>query len=139
MTDTPDGTMPDIQLDPAALYHEEVFTDRKMGTLRRLTPIKPDGSADPARKIVYMGESQLLTSVGALPLNFEIPASSLEEAAREYGAAVRRAFAEAMEELAELRRRASSSLIIPKAGAGPLGPGSLGPGGLPGGGRLKFP
>jgi hypothetical protein len=144
MTDTPEGKMPEMKMDPAALYHEEIFTDRKMGTIRRLTPVKPDGSPDPARKVVYIGESQLLTSVGALPLNFEIAASSLDEAAREYGAAVKRAFEDAMEELAEMRRRASSSLILPKAGAGPLGPGSLdpgrlGPGGLPGGGKIKFP
>lgn len=132
-----DDKLPEMKMDPAALYREELFTDRRIGAIRRLTPVTADGSPDPARKTIFTGESQILTSVGALPLSFEIPAASLEEAARGYSEAARRALTEAMEELAEMRRRASSSLIIPKAGAS-LDPGKLGPGGLPGG-KIKFP
>jgi hypothetical protein len=32
-----------------------------------LTPVKSDGSPNPSRKVVYVGEAQLLTTVGALP------------------------------------------------------------------------
>ncbi|MDE2291886.1 MAG: hypothetical protein KGL53_07370 [Elusimicrobia bacterium] len=130
-------------MDAADLWREEVFTDRKVGTIRRLTPVKADGSADVSRKTVYVGEAQILTTAGALPLSFEIPAENLEQAVAGYGPATQAAFEEAMEELKELRRRASSSLVLPGAGGlppgGPGGPGGLGlgPGGLPPG-KLKL-
>ncbi|MBI5623742.1 MAG: hypothetical protein HY924_08195 [Elusimicrobia bacterium] len=128
-------------MDASALWREEVFTDRKVGTIRRLSPVKADGSPDAARKAVYVGEAQLMTSVGALPLSFEIDASSIEEAVAKYGDAVQEAFSAAMEELKELRRKASSSLVLPGAG-GPGMEGGLppmGPGGMPGLGKLKLP
>ncbi|MFA6030249.1 MAG: hypothetical protein WC969_10370 [Elusimicrobiota bacterium] len=139
----PEGKAPEPQMDAKELYREEVFTDRKTGVLRRLAPIKPDGSPDAGRKVLFVGEAQLLTNAGALPLSFEIDAANLEEAAAKYGPAVQAAFNEAMEELREMRRRASSSLVLPQGGSGGMGPGGLGPGGLgglPGGGgsRLKL-
>ena len=39
----------DPSMDPKALYLEEVFTDRRIGTIRRLTPVKPDATPDVAR------------------------------------------------------------------------------------------
>ena len=38
--------LPEIKLDATQLYREEIFTDRKAGTLRRLVPVKTDGSDD---------------------------------------------------------------------------------------------
>ena len=125
---------PDLHMDHAALYREEVFTDRKVGSIRRLMPVKADGSTDAARAPVYTGEAQLLTSVGALPLSFEIAAKSLDEAASKYGEAANLAFEQAVEELQNLRRRASSGLILPDSGAA-----GLNPAGIPGAGKLKLP
>ncbi len=42
MASQPD--LPDVKLDPASLYQEDVFTDRRAGTIRRLKPITADGS-----------------------------------------------------------------------------------------------
>lgn len=138
MPDQPLGTAPDPQMDAAALYREEIFTDRKIGTIRRLTPVKADGSNDPARPVVYVGEAQVLTPMGTLPLSFEIPAQTLQEAITKFGPATKEAVEHARQELQELRRQASSSIVVPQAGAVPLGPGGL-PGGLPGGGKIKLP
>ena len=91
MSIKPENGYPDFRMDAADLYREEAFTDRRMGTIRRLSPVKPDGSPDPARRVVYMGETQLLTSAGALPLSFEISANSLDEAAVKYSEDVKRA------------------------------------------------
>ena len=104
-------------MDSSDLWREEVYTDRKIGTIRRLSPVKPDGSPDPVRKTLFVGEASLETPGGVLPLNFEIPAETLEQAASAYGAAAQAAFEEAMEALQEMRRRASSSLLLPKGGA----------------------
>jgi hypothetical protein len=126
---------PSFRMDSSDLWREEIFTDRKVGTIRRLTPVKPDGSHDAARKAVYVGEASLDTPAGALPLNFEIPAETLEAAAAAYGDAVQKAFEEAMEALQEMRRRASSSLVLPGGAAGLTGAPGLGPGA----GKLKLP
>ena len=129
------------KMDANALYREEVFTDHQTGSLRRLTPVQADGSADTVRKTIYIGEAQLLTSAGALPLSFEIQAGSLGEAARKYGEGVKQAYEDALEEFQEMRRRANSGVVIPGAGGAGLeglGGGGMPPGGLPGGGKLKL-
>ena len=128
------GKAPDPQMDAASLYREEIFTDRKIGTIRRLTPVKSDGSTDPARAIAYVGEAQIITPMGTLPISFEIPAQSLAEAITKFGPATKQAIERTMQELQELRRQASSSIVIPQPGTGPIGPG-----GLPGGGKIKLP
>jgi len=133
---TPDDMIAEPSMDASSLYREEVFTDRKVGTIRVLTPVQPSGAPDLGRRIEYVGEAQFLTSAGALPLSFEIEARSLEEAANKYAAAAREAFERAVQELQELRRQAASSIIVPDRGMGGLGPGGVG--GLPGGGRIKL-
>lgn len=124
------------KMDAADLWREDVFTDRKVGTIRRLTPVKADGAPDSARKIVFVGEASLYTPAGTLPLTFEIDAASLDQAVAAYGPALEDAFAQAMEEIEEARRRAASSIVIPKGAAGLAG-GSLGPGLPPG--KLVLP
>lgn len=120
-------------MDAADLWKEEAFTDRKIGAIRRLTPVKPDGTTDLSRKTVFVGEATLMTPAGNLPLTFEIPAADLAAAAAGYGECLEKAFAEAMEELQEMRRRASSQIVLPKGGIP-----DLGGGGLPPGGKLKL-
>lgn len=124
---------PELNLDPSALFLEEVFTDRRVGTIRRLTPVKKDGSPDPAKSAVYVGETQVLTPAGALPIGFEIPAASLEEAAGKFGTLAKEAIERTVKELEELRRQAASSIVVPKGGLPPTG------GGMGGGGRIQMP
>src|SRR5258705_8987390 len=115
----------ELKLDPAALYLEEIFTDRRVGTIRRLTPVKKDGERDSARAVLYVGETQVLTPAGALPIAFEIGAGSLEDAAEKFGALAKEAIERTVKELQELRRQAASSIVVPQ---GPL-PGVGGAGG----------
>src|SRR5215813_4081775 len=128
----------ELTMDGSSLYREEVFTDRKVGTIRVLTPVTASGSPDLGRTVVYVGEAQLLTTMGALPLSFEIDGRSLDDAVAKYADAAKVAFERAVQELQELRRQASSSIIVPDRGLGGFGPGGAGPGGLPGGGRIKL-
>jgi hypothetical protein len=138
MTQRPEDRMPEPKMDPAGLFREDIFTDRKVGTIRRLTPIKTDGSTDSARPVIYIGEAQILTAVGALPLSFEIPAQSLEEAATKFGPATKVAVENTMQELEKMRRQSASSIVLPERGGGGFGAGLPGAG-LPGGGKLKLP
>ena len=137
MAARPDDMAVEPTMDASSLYREEVFTDRKVGTIRVLTPVQASGSPDLGRKVEYVGEAQFLTSAGPLPLSFEIDARSLEDAVAKYAGAARQAFEQAVQELQELRRQAASSIIVPDRGMGGLGPGGS-PGGFPGGGRIKL-
>lgn len=122
-------------MDAANLWREEIFTDHKVGAIRRLTPVKADGTTDLSRKPMFTGEAQILTPAGALPLNFEIPAADLAEAVAGYAPAVQKAFEETMEELKEMRRKAASQIVIPQGGASGLS-GLGGPPPMPG--KLKL-
>lgn len=130
----PNERAADAKMDPNALYREEIITDRKVGTIRTLTPVKSDGSPDSGRKTVYAGEAQILTNAGPLPISFEIEAQSLEEAVKQFSGAAKEAVERTMKELQELRRQAASSIVVPQGGVG-----GLGPGGLPGGGKIQIP
>jgi hypothetical protein len=122
----------EIKVDPNALYLEEVFTDRRVGTIRRMTPVKNDGVRDPARPILYVGETQVLTPAGALPIGFEIQAGSLEDAAEKFGPLAREAIERTVKELQELRRQAASQIVVPQGPLPPLG-------GAGGGGKIQMP
>ncbi len=115
MAESLKGRTSDPKMDAAALYREEIFTDRKVGTIRTLVPVKSDGSPDPARTTVYAGETQIMTNAGPLPINFEIDAASLGEAAQKFADAAKEAIERAVRELQELRRQAASSIVVPGA------------------------
>jgi hypothetical protein len=113
----------DIEMDAGNLYHEETFTDRRVGTLQRLTPVTADGGRDASRQVLYVGQTQVLTPAGALPLSFEVDAASLEEAVKKFGDHAEEALADTMKRLEEMRREQASSLIVPGSGGGPRGGG----------------
>ena len=127
----------EAKMDSASLYREEIITDRKVGTLRVLTPLSADGGTDSARPILYVGEAQIMTGAGPLPISFEIDAKSLSEAVDKFGPAAKDAVEKTVRDLQELRRQAASSIVVPQGGMGSLGPGGLGGGG--GGGKIQFP
>jgi len=123
----------DAAMDAAALYREEIYTDRKVGTLRVLVPVTPAGAADASRPTIYQGEAQLMTNMGPLPISFDIEAKDLAEAVANYAEATKSGVERAMRELQEMRRQASSSIVIPQGAAG------LPPGGIGGGGKIQLP
>jgi hypothetical protein len=133
MAQSPGGKTMDLTMDAASVYREDVYTDRKVGTIRCLTPVKSDGSADSARGMLFVGEAQILTPMGALPVTFEIEAASLAEAVEKYAEAAKEGVERTVKEIQEMRRQAASSIVIPQGGGG-LPPGALG-----GGGKIQLP
>ncbi len=104
---------PEIKMDPAALTREEVYTDNRVGTIRKMTPVTVDGDADSSREVQFVGSTKIMTPGGALPLNFEIEADSLSAAVDGFGDAARLALERTMEELKEMQRQQSSSIVVP--------------------------
>ena len=127
--------LPDFSMDSHALYLEEQFTDHKVGSIRRMTPVDGDGNPDPARQVEYWGQTQVMTQAGPLPLSFELQGDNLQQAAEGFAAAAKQALEKTMEELQEMRRQQQSSIVTPGTGGGMGGgPGGAGGGGLPGSG-----
>src|SRR5580698_6494184 len=109
-------------MDATQVYREEIFTDRKVGTIRRMTPVTADG----ARPVIFVGQAQVMTPMGAVPISFELEADTLAAAVEKFGAAAEQAVHQTMRELQEMRREQASSLVIPDAaGAGLPNPSDL--------------
>ncbi|MDB5862601.1 MAG: hypothetical protein JWO70_407 [Betaproteobacteria bacterium] len=119
----------DPKMDAQSLYREDIITDRKVGTIRMLTPLKTDGATDTARPVLYMGEAQIMTGAGPLPISFEIEVATLAEAVEKFGDAAKDAIEKTVRDLQEMRRQQASSIVVPQ---GPLG-------GLGGGGKIQMP
>jgi hypothetical protein len=135
---TDNRTASEAAMDADALYREEIVTDRKIGTIRMLVPVSADGTPDAKRRTLYTGEAQIMTNMGALPVSFDIDADDLADAVAKYGDAARAGIERTMKELQDLRRQASSGLIVPPAGAASALTGG-GMGGLGGGGKIQLP
>ncbi len=106
-------TSPEINMDATALAREEVYTDSRVGTIRKMTPVTIDGETDNSRPVQFIGSTQIMTPGGALPLTFEIEADSLESAVAGFGEAAQQAVERTMEELKEMQRQQASSIVVP--------------------------
>ncbi len=129
----------DASMNSADLYLEEVFTDHRVGSIRRLTPVDKQGRPDPKRAVAFVGQAQIMTPAGVMPLQFEIEAKTLEAAVAGFAAGAAQAVEETMQELKALQREAASSIVVPgQGGMGLPGGAGLG-GGLPGaGGKIQL-
>lgn len=134
MTSEQEAAARDLKMDRDRLYLEEVITDLAAGTIRRLTPVKPDGSPDESRETLYLGQAQVLSAMGALPLQFELEASTLDEAIAGFAPAAEQAVRRMVEEIKELQRQQASQIVVPPSGAVP----GAGGGGPPPGGRIQL-
>ena len=135
MTDQQGMSAAEISVDTDNLHREEVFTDLHAASIRRLTPVKADGSADSGRDVIYIGETNLMTQMGPLPVQFPIEAKSLGDAFGQLAAGVKEAVERLNERAKEMVREESSRIVVP--GAAPPGPGGMGAAGMrPGAGKF---
>ena len=98
----------DFTVDPNNLYREENFTDIKVAAIRRLIPVKPDGSDDAGRPPLFMGQTQLITPSGPVMLQSLLTAKTIEEAMEQFPVAMQlqmeKMIAEAREKQSEENR-----------------------------------
>ncbi len=111
----------DFRPDSSNLYREETITDLKVAAIKIMIPIKLDGSDDASRSPIYVGNTQLMSPDGPLPLQAPLAAANLEEALTVFPDAMRQALAEMVEKIKEMqleqRRKemggGNSGIIIP--------------------------
>ena len=87
----------ELKLDRNNLYKEETFSDLKVGMIKRMTPVKSDGTVDKTRKSVFVAHTSLMTPGGPLPLQAVIQAKDLQQAIKKFPEAM----TAAMDRLAE--------------------------------------
>jgi hypothetical protein len=103
----------DLAFDRDNLYQEEVFTDLRVGSIRRHTPVLPDGSRDMGRPQLFTGQAQLMSPAGPLPIQCGLDATSLEEAMTQFPQAINRAVEDLVKEAEEMRRQEASRIVVP--------------------------
>lgn len=104
----------DVKIDPQNLYKEEAFTDLTFATIRRLSPVKLDGSPDDSREPIFTGMTQLMSPNGPIPVQCLIEgAKTLAEAAEKLPAAIEKTVQAMIAEAEEMRRQEASKIIVP--------------------------
>jgi hypothetical protein len=110
----------DFTVDQSNLFREEAITDLKVASIRRMIPIKPDGSDDPSRAPIFVGHTQVMTPEGPLPLQARLPANNLAEAYAVFAESMQQALSEMIVQLEEMYRQAEekkkdeSRIIVPR-------------------------
>jgi hypothetical protein len=117
----------DIAVDQENLYREETFTDLKVASIRRLTPVTAEGLDDSSRPTMFIGETTLMSARGPLPINCPIEAPTLQDAINAFPQAVQAAVERLMEEAREMQRQEANRIVVP---------GMAPPSGGGGGGRI---
>jgi hypothetical protein len=115
MSDPQVQPLSEIKLDESSLYREEVYTDLRVGSIKQLTPVTKDGNRDLARPMVFVGETQLMSQVGPLPVQTRIEADNLEAAIERFPAAIQTAVEAMIDEVKDLQRKEMSRIVVPGA------------------------
>lgn len=108
--------MVEFQLDRTNLYLEESFTDLKIGTIKRLKPVKADGSEDKSRKTVFVGHTSVMTPNGPLPIQNVIEAKELAQAIKKFPEALQESMDRLIEEVKKYQEQQDSQIQKPDSG-----------------------
>ena len=119
VSETEPSPVDEISVDLTNLYREEIFTDLRVATIRRLTPVLPDGADDPSRPVMFVGQTTLLSQAGPVPVQCQIEATSIQEATANFPAAVNQAVERMIEEAREMQRQEASRIVVPGRDTGP--------------------
>jgi len=106
-------SLENIKIDGNNLWKEENFTDLQVGSIRKLTPVKMDGSEDESRKATFSATTNIMTPSGALPISGEIEASNLEEAVDKFSEAINAAVKKLQEDMIRMQQEQASKIVTP--------------------------
>ncbi len=108
-----ENPLENIKIDGDNLWKEEHITDLKVGNIRKLTPIKSDGTEDEARTATYSATTNIMTPNGALPISGEIEATTLEEAVEKFPEAINAAVKKLQEDMIRMQKEQASQIVTP--------------------------
>jgi len=103
-----------FKVDRSNLYREESFTDLKVGSIKCLTPVKSDGAEDKSRKKIFVGQSNVMTPQGPLPIQGVIQAKELQQAIKKFPEAMEAAMERLIEEAKKYQEQQGQDSQIQK-------------------------
>lgn len=103
----------ELKIDRSNLFKEETFTDLKVGMIKRMTPVKADGSVDKTRKSVFVGQTSLMTPNGPLPIQAVIQAKELQQAIKKFPEAMQASMERLAEEAKKYQEQQQSQIEKP--------------------------
>ena len=101
---TENNQIEDIRFNGENLWKEENYTDLEVGTIKKLVPIKFDGSEDKDRKPTFTASTNIMTPNGALPLTGEIKAENLKEAIDNFSESINEALKKLQDEMMKMQQ-----------------------------------
>ncbi len=104
-----------VKINQQNLYKEEVFTDLKVANIRQLTPVKANGEPDKARKMLFFGQTQLVSPHGPLPIQFPIEAKNMQQAIEKFPEVMEQFVEKLMAEAREMQKQEQSRIIVPQS------------------------
>lgn len=106
-----------LSVDTENLYREETFTDMRYANIRKLTPVKLDGSVDDSREIVFIASTQVMSQYGPVPVHTPVKADDIPDACAKFPEAINKAVAKMMEDMkkqeAQMRQQEQSRIVTP--------------------------
>ncbi len=105
MSDEALGQNIDFSVNIDNLYREENITDLKVATIRKLVPVKPDGTKDENRTALFFGHSQLVSPQGPVPLQGQLMANNLKEAIEVFPTAMKKSLDELVKQIKQMQQQ----------------------------------
>jgi len=106
----------DFQVDKTNLYREISVTDLKIASIRQLIPVNVDGTDDKSRETIFIGNTQLGTPQGPIPMQAKLEATTLDEAMDLFPRAMELETQKVIENFKRMeaqQKKEKSSIIIP--------------------------
>ena len=102
-----------LAVNRSNLFKEESFTDLRACTVRQLSPVNPDGLPDKGRKMLYVGQTHVVTPAGPLPIQSVIQAKDLQQAFKKFPEAMKAAMDSLIEEAKKAQQQEQSRIVVP--------------------------
>lgn len=103
----------DFKIDTTSLYREESYTDLKVASIRKMVPVKPDGSDDDTREAHFFASTQLMSPQGPLPIQAPLKSKTLEAAIEEFPEVIKFAIERTIDEIRKMQQKEESRIVVP--------------------------
>lgn len=110
----------ELTLNLATLYKQEEYTDTMAGSIKKLIPVKSDGTEDAGRPVIFVGQTSIMLPSGPMPVQAVLDAPTLDEAIKAFPEAMEKAINELADKLIKLAeeqqsliQKPDSNIIVP--------------------------
>lgn len=103
----------ELALNLDTLYRQEEYTDTMAGSIKKLIPVKSDGTEDAGRANIFVGQTSIMLPSGPMPVQAILEAATLAEALKIFPEAMEKAINELAEKLIKLAEEQQSVIQKP--------------------------